>query len=342
METTIKKQEIVKAKPNTLVPVKQKLIITREFDASLEHVWKAWTIPEMCMKWWGPKNFTCPTCKIDFKVGGKYLYCMRSPEGKDFWGTGTYKEIIPMKRIVYTDSFADENGNVVPATYYGMEVLPLELKVTVTFEEYKTKTKMTLTHIGIPAGTMFDMTKTGWNESFDKLAEILKVSIKGNNHTTKITAEPGKQELFITREFDAARELVFKAFINPELYLQWIGPRGFTTTIKTFEPINGGKWRYIFKDKNGNKYASHGVFHEVLSPEIIIDTYEYEGIPEAGHVILETSRFEALSNNKTKLTHHSVFPSVAERDSMLKAEMKKGILESYERLDELLSRELVK
>ncbi|MET0944314.1 MAG: SRPBCC domain-containing protein [Flavobacterium sp.] len=153
---------------------KQELNITREFDAPLELVWKTWTEPDRFMKWWGPKNFTCPICNIDFKVGGKYLYCMRSPEGQDFWGTGTFKEIVPMERIVYTDSFADEKGNVVSATHYGMEGFPLELQVTVTFEELNGKTKMTLTHIGIPAGQMTDLTNTGWNESFDKLAESLK------------------------------------------------------------------------------------------------------------------------------------------------------------------------
>lgn len=99
---------------------------------------------------------------------------MRSPEGQDFWGTGTFTEIVPMEQIVYTDSFADEKGNVVPSTYYGMEGFPLELQVTVTFEEHDAITKMTLTHVGIPSGKMTDLTNVGWNESFDKLAESLK------------------------------------------------------------------------------------------------------------------------------------------------------------------------
>jgi uncharacterized protein YndB with AHSA1/START domain len=154
---------------------KQEIVITREFDAPRELVWKAWTEPELLKRWWGPKNFTSPTCKIDFRVGGKYLYCMRSPEGQDFWSTGFYREIVPLERIVCTDSFADEKGNVVPATYYGMSAdLPLECQVIVTFEEHDGKTKMTLTHVGIPAGTMSDLTEAGWNESFDKLAESLK------------------------------------------------------------------------------------------------------------------------------------------------------------------------
>jgi len=154
----------------------------------------------------------------------------------------------------------------------------------------------------------------------------------------KITVEPGKQEMFIEREFDAPRELVFKAFIDPEIYAQWIGPRGLTTTLERFEPGNGGSWRYIQKDANGNEFAFHGVNHEVLSPERIIGTFEFEGLPEKGHVILQTARFEELPGNRTKLTSQSVFQSVADRDGMLRSGMEEGVNDSYDRLDELLEK----
>jgi uncharacterized protein YndB with AHSA1/START domain len=100
---------------------------------------------------------------------------MRSPEGKDYWSTGVYREIVPLERIVCTDCFADEAGNVVPATYYGMSAdFPLEMLVTVTFEDQGGKTKMTLKHSGLPAGDMSEETGAGWNQSFDKLAASLK------------------------------------------------------------------------------------------------------------------------------------------------------------------------
>jgi len=153
----------------------QELVITRIFDAPREHVWRAWTEPERLMRWWGPKGFTSPACKIDFRVGGKYLYCMRSPEGQDFWSTGTYREIAQPSLLVCTDSFADEEGNVVPATHYGMSPdFPLELQVAVTLAEDGGKTRMTLRHVDIPAGEMSEMCEAGWNESFDKLAESLR------------------------------------------------------------------------------------------------------------------------------------------------------------------------
>ena len=156
------------------------LLITRIFDAPRELVWKAWTEPKQVMRWWGPKIFTSPSCKIDFGVGGKYLFCMRSNSGpevwrKGIWSTGTYKEIVPLERIVCTDCFADERGNIVPAAQYGMgEDFPLETLVTVTFEKIQgNKTKMTLRHEGLPGGIKDDA-GTGWSESFDKLAQVLR------------------------------------------------------------------------------------------------------------------------------------------------------------------------
>lgn len=140
----------------------------------------------------------------------------------------------------------------------------------------------------------------------------------------------------IVREFDAPRELVFQAFTNPELYVQWLGPRRLHITLETFEPWNGGKWRYIQKDQNSNVFAFHGVYHEVRAPERIIDTFEFEGLPESGHVCLETLTFEALPAGGTRLIAHSVFQSVADRDGALESGMQEGINESYERLTALL------
>ena len=154
---------------------------------------------------------------------------------------------------------------------------------------------------------------------------------------TQITVEPGKLDLRITREFDAPRELVFKAFTDPKLYVNWFGPRNLTTTLETFEPKSGGRWRAIQKDPAGNEFAFHGVNHEVLAPERIIGTFEFEGLPEAGHVLLETTRFEALPGGRTRITSQSVFQSVEDRDGMVQAGMETGVVEGYERLDEILA-----
>jgi len=155
---------------------------------------------------------------------------------------------------------------------------------------------------------------------------------------TKITAESGRQEFFITREFDAPRELVFKAFTDPKLYTQWLGPRRYVMNLEKFEPRSGGMWRYTQKDKDGNEFGFHGVYHEVLAPERMIDTFEFEGLPEKGHVSLETAKFMELPGGRTRVTMQSVFQSVADRDGMMQSGMEQGINESFDRLDELLER----
>ena len=153
------------------------LTIVRIFNAPRELVWRAWTQPEHLMHWWGPKGFTSPVSKIDLRVGGVYLNCMRSPEGSDFWSTGVFREVVMQERLVMTDSFADEKGNVVHASHYGFgEDFPLEMLITVMFEEYDGETKLTLSHSGIYGSSAKDRDnmQQGWSQSFDKLAEYLE------------------------------------------------------------------------------------------------------------------------------------------------------------------------
>ena len=155
---------------------------------------------------------------------------------------------------------------------------------------------------------------------------------------TVFSFEPGKQEILVTREFDVPRDLVFKAYTDPALYLQWLGPRGFTMKLETFEPRSGGRWRYVHTDPQGHQFGFHGVNHEVAAPERIIGTFEYEGQPDKGHVMLETVRFAALPGGRTKVTTQSVFQSVADRDAMIQSGMEHGVADSQERLDEVLEK----
>jgi len=156
---------------------KNDLVITRIFDAPRETVWKYWSDSEYFRKWWGPKDFTCPFSRMEFRKGGKYLHAMKSKEGQEFWSTGIFKEIVPMERIVATDSFADKDGNIVPSTHYGMEDFPLELEITVTFEDLGDKTRMKLVHSGIEniGATMRRDMEQGWNESLDKMEEHIEM-----------------------------------------------------------------------------------------------------------------------------------------------------------------------
>lgn len=156
------------------------VVITRVFDAPVEKVWAAFTEPEQVKKWWGPADFTAPVAEIDLRVGGKYLFAMHGPAGTEFdqdmYSTGTYKEIVPLERLVYLDSFSDEYGNIISGETYGLTDVPETMRVTLEFEpsEDGKTTKLTLTHEGMPAGQQADDMTVGWNQSLDKLAESLR------------------------------------------------------------------------------------------------------------------------------------------------------------------------
>ena len=149
-------------------------VVERVFDAPRELVFKAWTEPERLKRWWGPKGFTTPFCAVDLREGGVFLYCMRSPEGRDFWGRGVFREIVVPERLVLAMSFADAEGNAVPATYYGLSPdWPLERLMTVTFEELAGATRVAVRDEGVPPGPDGDGTRRGWAEMLDGLAEYL-------------------------------------------------------------------------------------------------------------------------------------------------------------------------
>ena len=149
--------------------------ITHVFDAPREAVWNAWTTSESIKKWWGPRTYTCPEAKIDLRAGGKYLYAMKPQTGKIVWGGGTFTEVTKPSRLVCTDSFMDEKGRIVSPTEYGMPTdFPRELYITLTFEEQQNKTKLTLIHKGFPNEQVVSDCMIGWNESLDKLDELLQ------------------------------------------------------------------------------------------------------------------------------------------------------------------------
>lgn len=152
---------------------------------------------------------------------------------------------------------------------------------------------------------------------------------------TTITADPGTPFVDTAREFEAPRELLFRAYTDPDLIVQWLGPRGYTMTIDRWDVREGGSWRYIHRDTDGGEYVFHGVFHGTPSPEGMVQTFEFEGAP--GHVSLDALSFEER-DGRTVVRTHSVFQSVEARDAMVQGGMASGIDEGYERLDELIGR----
>jgi uncharacterized protein YndB with AHSA1/START domain len=143
-------------------------VVERIFEAPVDLIWQMWTQPEHFKRWYGPQGFTVPVAEMDVRVGGKHLFCMESPDGSmKMWSTGEYTEIIPNERLVYTDSMADENGNVVSPSAMGMpEGYPETTEVTVLLEDLGDRTKMVMTHAGVPAGA-----RDGWAQAFTKMAD---------------------------------------------------------------------------------------------------------------------------------------------------------------------------
>jgi uncharacterized protein YndB with AHSA1/START domain len=151
----------------------------------------------------------------------------------------------------------------------------------------------------------------------------------------QVTAEPGVPQILMSREVDAPRELVFRAFTEPDLLAQWLGPRRLTMEVERFDVRDGGTWRYLHKEEDGTAYGFHGVFHGTPSVDGIVQTFEFEGFP--GHVQMDTATFEDR-DGRTVVHLNSVFQSVQDRDGMLQSGMQEGVSEGFEQLDELLSK----
>jgi len=163
---------------------KKQIIVERIFNAPREKVWEAWTTPEIVKQWWGPEHFTAPSIKIDFQVGGKYIYAMHGPKGtefdKDMYSAGEFKEIVPMERLVVTDYFSDEQGNKMSAQEQGLpEGMPSEMEVVVLFEDVEDgKTKLSIVYTAENEAMYEAMVKSGmkegWSTSLDKMAKIVE------------------------------------------------------------------------------------------------------------------------------------------------------------------------
>jgi uncharacterized protein YndB with AHSA1/START domain len=164
----------------TAVAAGEALVVEWTFEAPRDLVWAAWTEPERFVRWWGPRGFTTPYVSIDLRRGGEILYCMRSERNGDIWAGGVFQEVDPPERLVFTDYFADENGNPVSPESYGMSsAFPSESLITVIFDDDGGKTKLTLTHT-IPATAPEQAgAREGWSESFERLASELASATDG-------------------------------------------------------------------------------------------------------------------------------------------------------------------
>lgn len=155
---------------------KEAVVIERTFEAATDLIWKMWTDPEHFKKWYGPNGFSVPVAEMDLRVGGKRLICMASPDSSmKMWTAGEYVEIVPNQRLVYTESMADEHGNALPPSAMGMpDGYPTTTEITVMLEDLGGRTRMVMTHAGVPADSSG---ASGWNQAFDKLADYINTAL---------------------------------------------------------------------------------------------------------------------------------------------------------------------
>jgi uncharacterized protein YndB with AHSA1/START domain len=153
--------------------------------------------------------------------------------------------------------------------------------------------------------------------------------------TALAVTTPSDREIRLEREFDAPRERVFAVMTDPALISEWWGPRGTTTEVDQMDVRPGGAWRYVVRNADGSETAFRGVYREIASPERIVQTFEWEGMP--GHISIDTAVLEDLGE-RTRLVTTSLFHTTEERDGMLSSGMEGGAGETYARLEELLAR----
>ncbi|HEY3760971.1 MAG TPA: SRPBCC domain-containing protein [Verrucomicrobiae bacterium] len=408
-------------------------VITREFDAPRELVFKAWTDPKQLAEWWGPKGFTNPVCEWDVRPGGKIYDVMRAPNGDDYPMGGVFREIKPPERLVISCGALDKKGKLL-----------FEFVHDATFTEKKGKTKLTLrskvTMTTPDANRYIGGFTKGMTSSLERLAGMMKTKPfvierildaptnlvwraltspedmkrwyfdmqqfkpevgcdfrfvvvhdgKTHDHRCHITdvvpqkkiaytwrfegreglslvtfelsgrgrktrlrlthaglesfgaspmlarknfvkgwtriigfwlkdfVENLDREIYIVREVNAPRELVWEAMTNPKHVVNWWGPRGFTTTVEKMDVRPGGVWKHVMQGPDGTKYPNQSVFKKVEKPDCLV--FSHGGHREGGPGIsfLATWSFDALGPDKTRVSIHMVFPSTAKRDFVVK------------------------
>lgn len=267
----------------------QELVFVREFDAPRSLVWKVWTDPQHVKQWWGPAQFTNPKCKVDARSGGKFVVDMRGPDGTIYPMDGTFKEVIPPEKLVFMSGVPDGKGGFI-----------FEVETTVTFTERAGKTTQTLRAKVVKrtadATPYLSGMKEGWTQSLVRLSAF--VDAEANT--------PNDRIIHSSRVLNFPRELVWKAWTQPEHLKEWWGPHGFRNTVLKHEFKPGGEWELIMHGPDGTDYLNKWVYNEIDEPTRILLTHE------KGHWFQVCATFADLDGKRTKLTFRMLFDSAEE------------------------------
>jgi uncharacterized protein YndB with AHSA1/START domain len=280
------------------------IVLTRIIDAPRELVFQAWTDPKQMARWWGPKCFINPVCEVDAKPGGALRIVMRAPDGAEYPMKGVFQEVVESERLVFTNIAVDQQGNHL-----------LEGLTTVTFAEHEGKTKLTVQTGAVAmvgyASQYLEGMEAGWTQSLERLEEL--------------ATNTAGREIVATRVYNAPRELVFRAWTEPQHLAQWWGPKGFTNTFHEFDMRPGGVWRFVMHGPDGTDYQNKNVFVEVVKPERIV----FDHVTWPQHRV--TATFEEV-DGKTRLSFRMVFTSAADCDKV-KGYAVEGLEQNLDRLE---------
>ena len=265
------------------------LKIEREFNAPLEMVWKAWTEPERLKDWNRPNGFRPKFAEGEIKTGEAYRVGWMAPWDEEIVLRGTYREVTPMDRLVFTHQWEEDDGT-----------FTVETLITIEFSGQGDKTLMTFTQSGFASVESRDRHREGWGQCVDKLGFYLQAQ-----------QEP---TIEIVRVFDAPRELVFKVWTDPEHVTNWWGPKGYSAPIIKSDVRVGGVFMYSMQGPKGEVNWNRGVFEEIVPPERVVTVmtfadeegnikspadYGMEGYPVE---MRDVVTFETVEGNKTRLT----------------------------------------
>jgi len=273
----------------------REIAATRVFDAPRDLVFEAWTLPEHVAQWWGPNGFTTTTHSMDVRPGGEWIFVMHGPDGTDYKNHIVYREVVRPERLVYDHVSG-----------------PL-FHATVIFEAEGEKTRIRMQMLFETAALRNKVAEEyGAVEGLEQTLNHLE------KHVTKLAAEHA-DDFVITREFDAPRDLVFKAWTEPERLAQWWGPKGFTVKVANIDLRPGGMFLYGMVAPDGGEVWGKFIYREITPPErmVFINSFSDENGGTTRHPMAPTWPLEML--NTVTLTEHGEKTTLTLRSSAYEA-----------------------
>jgi len=295
---------------DTVLSPGKELTITRVLNAPIELVWKVWTDPDHIKNWWGPNGFTNTISEMDVKPGGNWEFIMHGPDGKDYKNKSIFREIIKYKRIVYEHITGPRFQTTIDFTAQGKKTLLEWRMVFETIEERERTVKTFKADIGL-------------KQNIFKLEGYLRRA-------------SSEKEMTLTRIINSPREIVFRAWTDPEQLEKWWGPKDFTNPICNIDATPGGEILIHMQAPDRTVYPMAGEFHEILEPEKLVFTSA--ALDKDGNRLFEVLNTVIFSdeNGKTTISLHAAVSNITEEGRPYLDGMNEGWAQSIDRLGKLV------